>query len=120
MFQSSPNKFLIIFSTSNSFKMLIKPGFWWDCLRPSRIYAEQRKPTFLSINLSRKEFLFLLFNHFQKLYKPVKRHSDPVTSSRFYPVFDIDIVFTTLFSKIETVKVLKKKKRKKSGSSITC
>lgn len=66
---------------------------------------------FLRINISGKEFLFLFFNHFQKLHKPVKTHSDTVTSSSFYPVFDIDIVFTTLFSKIEIVNVSKKNKK---------
>lgn len=57
-----------------------------------------------------RNFYSCFFNHFQKLYKPVKPHSDTVTSSSFYPVFDIDIVFTTLFAKIEVVKVSKKKK----------
>lgn len=76
--------------------------------------------TFIKNKHITKGIFILVFYHLQKLYKPVKPHSDTVTSSRFYPVFDIDIVFTTLFSKIEIVNVSKKKKKKKTGSSITC
>lgn len=69
--------------------------------------------TFIKNKHITKGIFILVFYHLQKLYKPVKPHSDTGTSSRFYPVFDIDIVFTTLFSKIEIVNVSKKKKKKK-------